>query len=513
MLCLESPVFSQVRSSGYRLDAMSGKIFNDTKSRSVEKSLLSIQSDIKDFPEFLRYYLELFPFEVRYASGDDIHAVFEKYRPGSCMRYSEKRDLREFYANNPDKIGVYYNAKSDHPLLTSHWSALAYIGKSGKLYLDRLYSSGFCHSSIKGHLASAIVRTCGKSVKAVHSSWLPHLPESGNLVMTFDHDSSEPLPFLDSFGIKSYTCNTVTLTTNTDDMVDNCDDVDGTCPDGTSTSRIRCCCCNCRLDEDDYRSNGDGDLYCDSCFSDNYSYCEYTEVDYPINDVSNVEVYWSRRYHQQTVCSMTINDDSLRSDFTQTADGSCVEYVHDDDRIELANGDYICPEDLEDGDFVHSEYDDEYLALEDAVWCEDIESYRDRDNCTEFDGQWYGDADNLPVEYTDELWENVVGEFTNIAFVEYERKFLQVHYKNGIFAIVGNRDNPQYFKLLHSPSGLFAGSLNTDLAKMVSQLDYAISQIPIDELEYLATVKVALSNADYWNKTQNARLYLNEIGR
>lgn len=63
-----------------------------------------------------------------------------------------------------------------------------------------------------------------------------------------------------------------------------------------NTHKIGCCeeclnepaeiCCNCgdRLDSDDMRTSDNGDTYCDSCYSDNFAYCECCGNDVPNND-------------------------------------------------------------------------------------------------------------------------------------------------------------------------------------------------------------------------------------
>ena len=87
--------------------------------------------------------------------GKDIHRAYmdecnEYGRGGSCMRGAHCAELREFYATNPERIGIVASKKSYW--LESGISAIVWYSVSGRVaYLDRVYTCGF------GKLVSPIV--------------------------------------------------------------------------------------------------------------------------------------------------------------------------------------------------------------------------------------------------------------------------------------------------------------------------------------------------------------------
>ena len=118
------------------------------------------------------------------ATGDELQKAFNRYRPGSCMRYSTCSELREIYAHNPDKVRCAYALPEDNPWLEGPMSVLMYKTRNYG-YVDRLYTTSL---SAKCAALSGLVKQEsgpggwfeGKTVKSLYHSvaynrkgWLP----------------------------------------------------------------------------------------------------------------------------------------------------------------------------------------------------------------------------------------------------------------------------------------------------------------------------------------------------
>ena len=342
--------------------------------------------------EFAKLYIQEFPIPVKFAFGDDIHDVFEDHRPGSCMRSSRLRELREVYADNPDQVCVAYSLKDDHPMLDSDVSALLWIGNK-RNYLDRIYSNGFATSNGKAIWADSVFDRFDKSTHEVHTlykhegSKCPYFTKV--ITWTLDHPSHRLLPYADTFNqVKSYDDDTVKLTNGSGDFA-QLDETEGVYP--SSETGVRCDYCGCNAG-DDYSSIGDQTV-CDDCRSDHYTWCEYYEEEYLNDDVSYVSVYWPRRFGSDRN-ELSISDEALRSEFTCCQSG---EYCIDSDVIETMEGHKIAPDEIDD--YVYLEYCGEYAHSDNVVPTDrDDNPFLFRDDAIELhDGQYALEDDAIEL--------------------------------------------------------------------------------------------------------------------
>ena len=309
------------------------------------------------FPRFvLESYLERFPFPFRISSGKAIHDVFERFRPGSCMRYSECREFREFYACNPDRIKTIHWEPSSHELMISEGSLLLWISKAGTGYRDRIYSNSYlpyCGELIRESLDSRIISEFGESlgisrIVDIYGNSAPRTKLTG-----FRFHSGL-FPYMDTLSHCSIASDGTVSVANYsyDDSVD-CKDCSGTDVE-SGESGERCCCCNRRTGED-YHCTDYGDIYCSDCYSENFSYSEYDNSDYPSDSVSCVTLLDSRGRERE----ITISNDSLDSEFHRYSGEywDSVEYIHGDLSIETTNGEYVSSEDCISGEFDSTDTD------------------------------------------------------------------------------------------------------------------------------------------------------------
>ncbi len=350
--------------------------------RETRQSIQSLESVIgkEEFSKFCEEYLERFPFRPHIAYGDDIYPVFSHYRPGSCMRYANCQDWLSIYALNPDKVCIAYLLKSEHELLCSDVSLLVWLGKE-QIYLDKVYANGFLWRDAKCRILQSVAAKFDKPAKYLHSSLAGlDFPKAGKVTFTLRRDC-DTMPWMDSLSVcVDHDDDTATFSTSGDGV--SCQNQNGT-NIVEKEYEYRCCSCGGGMDADDIaHSNDYGDYWCEDCFREDFSFCEYTGESYPNEDTTYGTFYWGR------IREITVNDHSLRSDFTQCDSRSCAQYVHDYDRIETNDGDYICPADLE-GEW---------------VICADDDLAYHRDDIDETIFEWSDGEYHLEPEYQSRHW-------------------------------------------------------------------------------------------------------------
>ena len=347
------------------------------------------------FCTFLQRIGKAYPPKIKTAFGEDVHAVFEKYRPGSCMAGSCCRDMRTIYACNPDSVGTVYSVRdtTNNPLIESSCSALFWLGKK-RIYLDRMYSSGvqniYCQYD---WFADYLETTYGKPVVPIYTSSKQR--RQWEKTVTFKLvDSGNPLPYIDNlYTVKKYDHKHVWLTTDESASDIHCRDTSGTYPDGRD--RCQCCECGCRMDEDYARSDNNGNVYCDSCYSDSFAHCEWSEEDYPADEVNSVECWcYGSRYRERNANrnssyqlswhTLSISDDALSSYFTELHDGT---YASNGNTIEDNRGNTHAT-DVDSWDNVTLTEDGDLYLTDDVVQLSDGRTYP-ADDCVEVDGGWY----------------------------------------------------------------------------------------------------------------------------
>lgn len=347
------------------------------------------------------------------SEGKDIHDVFEQHRPGSCMRDSCKHELRQLYALNPAKVKTAHHAKGSHGLLQSAISCLVWYDKE-KVYIDRRYSDGYLplvKEPLIRSLARQLKAQTGKDVVLVwKGDDITGIDTTSvSVQFTLDRDC-DLMPWCDSIRyVVEYDDDTVTLSTSEKGGRMCCQDQSGT---DITESLCKCCSCHCSVDEDNCRMNESGNTYCDDCYSDHYSYCNWNEEDYSADDVSEARIYsyGSSYQHRRSPSSlgyrgrvaswatMSISDRALSDHFTELQDRS---YCHNDLVVEDNRGNYYAPDDegsyvvTEDGETYHPDDVCETIdgethpkencqELHDGTWC--LSEY-----AVEIDGEWYHD--------------------------------------------------------------------------------------------------------------------------
>ena len=303
----------------------------------------------------IELYFEVFPLQVEWANGDDIHTVFTEHRPGSCMGKDndECQQMREVYANNSDQVSAIYWQDDSHGLILGTGSALVWH-TAKYVYVDRIYDSEYAMEGGKERLRKELERYAREK--------FPNLEYGKPEYIDVEHDPSEPLPYIDTFRYAEDSGNgMVRLYREHSSGRTSC-----VSTSGTVLEHCTCCCnCNNQIDEDCDHCQ-EGDWYCESCFNEHFSFDEIAEEYVSSDDIAEFTVY--TRYN--SLESFWTTTDSLYSNYTQCHEDSCVDYVHDRCRIETVDGDYICPDDMENGEWVETEEND-VMKTDDAFYYDD----------------------------------------------------------------------------------------------------------------------------------------------
>jgi hypothetical protein len=235
--------------------------------------------------------------KIHTTSGDDVHEIFQTYRPGSCMGGDgeDVQSFREVYALNDDCVGVIYAGPKENPLIESACSCLYWIG-SKRVYLDRLYSSGSYHAKLHYDLfADHLEKQHGKRCVPIYTN--SHKRSQWSKDITFKLvNHGNPLPYMDTIqNVKDCNSRHIWMTTASTGL--RCTDTSGTWPDGRG--RCKCSSCGCAIDEDDAYHWNDS-TYCEECYGETVGHCEYTEQDCDADDIQSIELYgYQSRYHSR----------------------------------------------------------------------------------------------------------------------------------------------------------------------------------------------------------------------
>jgi hypothetical protein len=306
--------------------------------------------------ELVELYLEQFPLLPEFTTGDGLHEVFMEYRPHSCMGYDNDdcHEMRNLYCNNSDQVSVAYFKPESNYLMSGATSCLIWHTKCGHLWIDRIYKDGFRSLDFENTLRLHLKRIA-------EAQW-PGLTFAKPSYIDLEHDPEMPLPYIDTFYNAEDIGNCVVrLRDHSTRNTTVCRCTNGVVLVGSVT----CCNCNERLDPEDHRSNDSGDTYCDSCWDDNYTYDELSDCYVSNDDINSYEVYRSGR-----IRTVYTTEDGISYNHTRCHDDSCAEWVHDDDRIETSDGEYICMEDMENGDWVET-VEGDVMPVGDAYYYDD----------------------------------------------------------------------------------------------------------------------------------------------
>ncbi len=316
-----------------------------------------------------------FPLKLSLVTGQDAFAVYADDEHGicSCMSGNDEKSaiVRHHFCANPDTLQL-VTARIGRQLAIR--AKLFANDDETTHFLDRIYwtQTGCLDSTNENELREWI------------HNWLSSqsIVVSDSCECTLNHTEGEPMPYLDrARQFNRIDDETITIRPRGEFTADNTDGTDPSCEDN------RPCCCSCgdHVDEDDSRSNDNGDTYCDSCYSNAYSWDDVNDCEISSDDVC--EAVRIRRGREETVYTdvhncvelhdgrMCVEDDAvelhdgsyaLTCDVTELHDGS---YALDssDDLIELHDGEYA----LSSVDDIVQLHDDQWALIGDCVELED----------------------------------------------------------------------------------------------------------------------------------------------
>lgn len=211
------------------------------------------------FPNSYNYVFEVFRGFVQQAYRDSTGEM------RSCMSGESSRYVR-WYDENPEKVGIVKILQGGDYI----GRALIWTTDQGDTVVDRVYPSN------NGPHTNALHRWCeenGYDYKTCQSSCDGHFHSSRtDYTVTMVPPENNEFPYLDTFKY-------------TDDHPEDSEAIKLNVRSGkytfTSTGGgyaggLRCGKCGDALDEDDCHLSENGEVYCESCYNDNFVYLEYT---------------------------------------------------------------------------------------------------------------------------------------------------------------------------------------------------------------------------------------------
>lgn len=176
-----------------------------------------------------------------------------------------------------------------------------------------------------------------------------------------------------------------------------CDNTNGLSSDGEICAR-----CGCHVDGDDCRYTDDG-YYCDDCYSEEYSYCEYYEEDYPHDGFEEVIVFNGRGGTTTQMWSeMAVRNHAFYCPIEEKA-------FSDDLAVNMANGETWSQRAFEERGFVCDGNGDNYPSDDMVTLADGTQWSKDHfaKHGVEVDGKFY-DKDDAPQEDADDAVEGGV---------------------------------------------------------------------------------------------------------
>jgi hypothetical protein len=254
---------------------------------------------------------------------DEIEEIYTS-GPSSCMSYRADR-----YDGDMHPVRVYGAPHSDLTLAyikgENSITARCLVWETKKLY-GRIYGDDT--------LIARELKTLGFTLGSFRGAKIAKISQDGEGFI---------MPYIDGFSTVSDSDTYFLLQSG---------DVDCETTNGVSGRGEVCCCCDSRIDRDDAQSNDNGDMYCDSCYCENYSYCEYYQEPAGSDGFRTVIVSGRHgRYLEQQWSERAVGNHA----FECADDG---HLYHEDMAVELANGERISQRAYENGDYSHCEETD-----------------------------------------------------------------------------------------------------------------------------------------------------------
>ena len=275
----------------------------------------------------------------------------------SCMRYRNCQSYFNIYTENPDKISLAVLKKDGKIAARSLLWDLKETTES--IYHDRIY---FSNEETKLTLEAKLISLGYKNAYSGDPTLTLRLKN-----VDFDY-----YPYMDSF---RYLNLNGSISTNSSMSFDYClDSAEG----GPCRNSGECDCCGDQVDQDDLHEitmgRGRGNMYCNDCST-------YLEDGETVN-----------------------SDDAVYCEYVSG-------YYHQDDVVELCNGNYAHTDDavcLHDGSYALS--DDATRAIDNEFYLDDTI----KDYCVEFRGEFY------PHTHESVAFMSNVGEWAHIDSEEYQ---------------------------------------------------------------------------------------------
>lgn len=265
-----------------------------TLTRYIRRRLGMVNTISDDMLD--KVYRSVFAERIKVAEADHFRVVSgnkitEAYEQGigyqSCMTGHNSQKV-SLYAENPERVSmvIYHNMAR----------ALLWNCDDGIRVMDRIYPNDGPHIDVMRAWAddNSIAWRCHNSLDNEDVGFSDKVSH----IVTLKNDG-DTYPYLDTFKY-GYISGSKLVLCNYDDRDDYPLLFNQT--DGEYKDRDARCCAGCGGDLDDDYSHyveGTGDI-CESCYDDNYSYCERCEDDVPRDCIQSVTVrrgteYWCDR--------------------------------------------------------------------------------------------------------------------------------------------------------------------------------------------------------------------------
>lgn len=211
----------------------------------------------------------LFPdIKIEIVSGIELtEDYYQKTGGYSCM-VGDNSEYTRLYERNPDKVRmltIHFNSDSARGIV---WKL-----DNGRYFLDRVYAT--CEH-LKEKMAD-YASEHGWIQKAICNY------DSSDLIVSNLAYQDGEIPYMDTL-----TCG-CTCDAGLTVSVNGCSDYELTNQDGELQSGYCCECCGEHVSEDEHYSSTDNGIYCESCFSENFTYCGHCGEITSTDDIVRIE--------------------------------------------------------------------------------------------------------------------------------------------------------------------------------------------------------------------------------
>jgi len=201
--------------SKYRTPLKIGRFISKFVSSEGIKAFGVDQYDVETFVNLFKSFFDRDESRLKIVEGDDIPKYYlldNYYRPNaacvgtlwnSCMRYREKNQYMQIYANNPDKIKMLVLLSEDGKVKTRALLWESCQDRNGQTYkvMDRIYSI-YDHDMIffkNWAFKNGYIHKLEQSARSEKLLMTPKGPEKIDLTVKLDNHICDHYPYIDSF--------------------------------------------------------------------------------------------------------------------------------------------------------------------------------------------------------------------------------------------------------------------------------------------------------------------------